>query len=180
MAALPTSLPDSARASSRSKSSFLQQVITHWQGFAPREKFLITAALAVVGVALLWWVAVAPALAVLKTAQTQRSALDAQLQQMQTLQAQAKGLQALPKVKSADAAKALEAVVKQRLGGAAQLSLAGNQATITLSNTSADSLAQFLSQARAQANALPSQARLRRSSGLQSWDGTLVLVLPAQ
>ena len=180
MAAVPQLRPDSSRPAVPSPLSFLQRLSTQWQGFAPREKTLISAALAVVVAALLWWVAVAPALAVLKTAQTQRSALDAQLQQMQTLQAQAKSLQALPRVKSADAARALEALVKQRFGATAQLSLAGNQATVTLSNTGADALAQFLGQARAQANAVPSQARLRRSGNLQAWDGTLVLQLSAQ
>ena len=180
MAALPNLSSDLSRTSARPKPSFLQRLSAQWQGFAPREKALIGAALAVVAIALLWWVAVAPALTVLKTAQAQRSALDAQLQQMQMLQGQAKGLQSLPKVKSADAARALEALVKQQLGATAQLSLAGNQATMTLTNTSAAALAQFLGQARAQANAVPSQVRLRRSSNAPTWDGSLVLLLPAQ
>lgn len=179
MAALPNLSIDLPRTLPRLKPSFLQRLSTLWQGFAPREKTLIGAALAIVAIALLWWVAIAPALATLKTAQTQRSALDAQLQQMQALQAQAKSLQALPKIKSAEAARALEALVKQRLGATAQLSLAGNQATLTLSNASPDALAQFLGQARAQANSVPSQARLRRSASAQTWDGTLVLLLPA-
>ena len=157
----------------------LQPLSTRWQTLAPREKTLAGAALAMVAVALLWWIAIAPALKVVKTAQTQRSALDVQLQHMQNLAAEAKGLQALPKIKSADAARALEALVKQRLGATAQLSLAGGQATVALTNARADAVAEFLGQARSAANALPSQARLRRSSTLDTWDGTLVLQLPA-
>lgn len=154
-------------------------VASRWQAFAPRERRLIAIALAVVAAALLWWVAIAPAWTVLKAAPAQRQALDEQLEQMQSLRAQAQTLQALPKIKGAEAARALESLVKQRFGASASWALAGNQATVTLSNARADALAQFIGQARAQANALPSQARLRRSSNPELWDGTLVLLLPA-
>lgn len=158
-----------------------QRFAQYWQALAPREQTLIGSAAAVVAVALLWWVAIAPALSVLRTANAQRSALDAQLLQMQTLQAQAKALQGQPKINAPDAARALEASVKQRLGAAAQLSIAGSQATLTLKNAPADALAQWLGQARTVAKAVPSQARLRlSSSGAGAWDGTLVLSLPAQ
>ena len=180
MAALPTPPADAQRKALREKPKFLQRAAQQWQDLAPREKTFVGVALCVVAAALLWWQALAPSLNVLKTAPTQRIALDAQLLQMQNLAAQAKGFQALPKIKSNDAARALEALVKQRLGATAQLSLVGNQATLSLTNARADALAQFLGQARAQANALPSQARLRRSNSLEAWDGTLVLQLPAQ
>lgn len=176
MATLPV---DARRVPMAPKQNFLTTAASRWQAFNPREKTLVGSALALVAAALLWWVAVAPALGVIKTAQTQRAALEAQLQQMQNLQAQAKALQALPKIKSADAARALEALTRQNLGAAAQLSLSGNQATLSLTSVSAEALAQFLTQARLAANALPSQARLRRSTVKpQAWDGTLVLSLP--
>ena len=163
------------------KPSFVQAASGRWQALDAREKTLITVASAVVACALLWWVGIAPALKMLQTAKTQSFALGAQLQQMQGLQAQAKQLQALPKIKSVDAARALEALSRQRLGAQAQLSVAGGQATLTLTGASPDALAQFLSQARATANATPSQARLRRSaSNPQAWDGTLVLSMPTQ
>ena len=180
MAALPTLASESQRPSTGSKPGFLRVISDRWQGFAPRERTLVAAAVTVLAIALLWWLAIAPALTVLKTAQIQRRALDAQLQSMQNLQAQAKSLQALPKIKSNEAARALELLVKQRFGATAQLSLAGNQATLTLTGARADALAQFLGQARSQANALPSQARLRRGSTSEAWDGTVVLQLPAQ
>lgn len=157
-----------------------QRLAQRWQGLAPREQTLIGSAAAVVAFALVWWLAIAPALSVLKNASTQRAALDAQLQQMQTLQTQAKALQGQPKLTVQDSARALEASVKQRLGGAAQLSVAGSQATLTLKNVPADALAQWLGQARTVAKAVPSQARLRLStSSAGAWDGTLVLSLPA-
>ena len=159
----------------------MQRLNLRWKALAPREQTLIAAALSVVALALLWWLAIAPALGVLKTANAQRAALDAQLQQMLTLQAQAKALQGQPKMNVGDAARALDASVKQRLGAAAQLSVAGAQATLTLKNAPADALAQWLSQARSVASAVPSQARLRASaSNPGAWDGTLVMSLPAQ
>ena len=178
MAALPALLRNSLAGK---QQSFLQTVSSRWQTFDAREKTLVSVAGVVVACALVWWVGIAPALNVLKTAKTQSFALSAQLQQMQGLAAQAKQLQAQPKIKSVDAARALEALVRQRLGAAAQLSVAGGQATLTLTGASPDALAQFLSQARATANATPSQARLRRSAtNPQAWDGTLVLSLPTQ
>lgn len=157
-----------------------QRMNVRWQALAPREQSLVSATAGLVALAFLWWVAVAPALGLLKTASSQRVALDAELQQMQALQAQAKALQGQPKMNVGDAARALDASVKQRLGATAQLSVAGNQANLTLKNTPADALAQWLSQARSTANAVPSQARLRASVGNPgAWDGTLVLSLPA-
>ena len=178
MAAIPALSPSPLTGS---KLSFVQAASSRWQAFDAREKTLVTVAGVVVACALLWWLGIAPALNVLKTAKTQSLLLNTQLQQMQVLQAQAKGLQALPKIRSVDSAQALVALVRQRLGTAAQLSVAGSQATLTMTGASPDALAQFLSQARAVANVTPSQARLRRSaSNPQAWDGTLVLSLPAQ
>ena len=178
MAALP-GLSQSQLAGS--KLSFVQAASSRWQAFDAREKTLVTVAGAVVACALFWWLGIAPALDVLKTAKTQSLLLNAQLQQMQVLEAQAKALQALPKIKSVDSAQALAALVRQRLGTSAQLAVAGSQATLTITSASPDALAQFLSQARSTANVTPSQARLRRNaSNQQAWDGTLVLSMPAQ
>ena len=152
-----------------------------WQTLEPREQTLILAATGVVVAALLWWLAIAPALSVLKTDDAQRAALDAQLQSMQALQAQAKAVQGQPKMTAPEASRALTASVKQRLGAAAQVSLAGSQATVTLKGVPPAALADWLSQARLAARAVPIQANLRRSNGEPAtWDGTLVLSLPAQ
>ena len=65
-----------------------------WKALAPREQNLVLAASTVVALALLWWVAVAPALGTLRAAPARHAALDAQLQRMQSLQAEAQQLQA--------------------------------------------------------------------------------------
>jgi general secretion pathway protein M len=148
-----------------------------WEGLAPREKMLVAAAAALVGLALVWLVAIGPALGTLRTAEEQHRALDAQLQRMRSLQAQAQSLQSQPKQSHEEALRLLELSVRQRLGTSARLVIAGERATITLAGTPADALAQWLTQARVNARALPGEARLyRNSAGL--WEGTLVLTLP--
>lgn len=159
----------------------LQRLSQRWQTLEPREQTLILAATGVVVSALLWWLAIAPPLAVLKTADAQRAALDAQLQKMQALQAQVKAVQGQPKMTAPEASRALTASVKQRLGASAQVALAGSQATVTLKGVPPAALAEWLSQARVAARAVPVQANLRRGSPeTVTWDGTVVLSLPAQ
>ena len=148
-----------------------------WRARPPRERSAIALAAGVVGLAMLWWIALAPALATLRGAPAQHSALDAQLIHMRALAAQAQTLQSQPRTNIGDAARVLEASVRERLGDTARLVVAGERATLTLSSASGDALAQWLTQARVNARALPNEARLNRNTnGL--WDGTLVLTLP--
>jgi general secretion pathway protein M len=148
-----------------------------WEGLAAREKLLTATAAALVVLALVWLVLLGPALATLRGAETQRRALDEQLRQMQVLQAQAQALQAQPKQNHDDAVRLLELSVRQRLGTTARILIAGDRATVTLTGTSPDALTQWLTQARVNARALPSEARIaRNAAGL--WEGTLMLALP--
>ena len=166
-----------------------------WDALAGRERLLLLLAATVVMAAALWWLALAPALATLRAADTQHRQLDAQLQQMQSLQAQATALQAQPKLGFDEAQRTLEALLKQKLGASAQMSVVGDRASITLKAANADALAQWLTQARINARAVPSEVRLVRSAGgalgagsgggaagavNAVWDGTLVLNLPAR
>jgi general secretion pathway protein M len=157
-----------------------------WRTRAPREKAGVALALAAVLATLLWWLALAPALQTLRNAGPQAAKLEAQLQTMRGLQAQAQALQAQPKMARDEALRALEASVKQRLGNSAQLSVQGDRVSVLLKGTSADALAQWLAQARVNARALPTEARLQRSGSAApgalgaSWDGSLVLALPAR
>lgn len=166
-----------------------------WRGLGAREQALIRRAALLLGLALVWWLLVAPPLRTLRQADAEQLSLDTQWQKMQTLQAQAQALQSQPRIKRDDALRALEASVKQRLGASAQLNVAGERATVTLQNTPADALAQWLAQARVNARAIPSEVRLVRASSASkpaapiaaadavaaaAWDGTLVLTLPLQ
>ena len=163
---------------------------TRWAQLAGRERRMVLMAVTLIATATLWWLGLAPALGSLRSADARHRQMDAQLQQMQTLQAQAKTLLAQPKLSYEEALRALEASVKQGLGPAARLQVAGERATVTLKGVSADALAQWLTQARVNARAAPSEAHLVRSAGVSgaaapsaatgaaNWDGTLVMSLP--
>jgi general secretion pathway protein M len=156
-----------------------QELRRRWAGFAPRERALILAAAVLVAVALVWWIALAPALATLRGAEAQHRALDAQLQHMRRLQAQARAMQSQPRQNGDEAMRQLEAAIRQQLGVSARYSIAGERVTVTLTNTPAAALAQWLSQVRTNARAIPGEARLARNPA-GGWDGTLVLTLPAR
>jgi general secretion pathway protein M len=153
------------------------QAATAWAGLAPREKMLAAAAGIFVLVALLWWLAVAPALATLGASDAQHQSLDAQLARMRNLQQQAQALQGQPKQNPDESLRLLEAAVRQRLGTSARMVVAGERVTLTLTATPADALAIWLSQARVNARAVPTEARLTRGAS-GGWDGTVVLTLP--
>jgi general secretion pathway protein M len=174
-----------------------------WDVLAPRERAMATAAAAFIALALLWWIALAPAMRTISAAREEHAKLDAQLLQMTTLQAQAKALQAQPRTNRDDAVRALEESVRQGLGPNAQLQSAGvgEGANLSVRGVSADALAQWLAQARGNAHAVPREVHLTRSQATTPaaasrdgapreaakedaspkvrWDGTLVMSLPA-
>jgi general secretion pathway protein M len=152
-------------------------LLARWDGLTGREKMLAAATGALVAAALVWLIAVGPALGVLRSAGQQHRSLDAQLQQMRGLQQQAQALQAQPKQSHDEAVRKLELSVRQRLTTTARVAVTGDRVSVTLTGTPPDALAQWITQARVDARALPSEARLsRNAAGL--WEGTLVLSLP--
>lgn len=148
-----------------------------WNTLAAREKTLVLAAAALVAGALLWWVALAPALATLRSAEAQHRALDAQVERMVRLQLQAQAMQAQPRQGYDEALRQLEQAIRGQLGTTARYAIAADRVTVTLMGASGQALAQWLSQVRVNARALPGEARLTRNAN-GSWDGTLVLTLP--
>ena len=91
-----------------------------WSRLALRERRMLVLAGSLVLVALVWMLEIAPALKTLRTAPAQHAVLDAQLQSMRQLAAQAKGLQNRPAVTRADAVRTLQLSLQQRLGASAQ------------------------------------------------------------
>jgi len=158
--------------------SALTELQSRWRSVPPREQRLLLLALGVVALALLWWVALAPALKVLKTAPQQHLALDAQNQQMQRLQAQALALRALPVVSAEEARSALEASLKP-LGASGQMVVQVERATVTLKGVSPDALAEWLAVARQNARTVPAEAHLTRNAA-GAWDGSVVFYLSTQ
>ena len=161
----------------------LAPVQLRWKALNPREQTLVLGALAVVCAALLWWVGLSPALTTLQGARAQQAALAADMEKMQRLRTQALAIQAQPKMDRAESIRALEALVKQRLGSSAQMSVVGDRVTVTLKGTGPDELSQWLSQARINARAVPSEVRLVRvagsADGRVAWEGSVAFSMAA-
>jgi general secretion pathway protein M len=149
-------------------------------GLSPRERRALTGAAWVLGLGLLWWLALAPALGTLRAAPERHARLDTQLDQMRRLAATAEQLRALdtqqPPARG-DALRALEQATAG-LGDTGQLSVLGDRATLTLRNTPPAALAQWLAQVRVNARLLPVEARLTQAPGAGQWNGSLVLAGP--
>ena len=156
-----------------------QQLQARWAGLAPRERLLVGAAAGLVGLALLWGVALGPAITTLRTADEQHRVLDVELARMQRLQAQAKAMQSAPRQNPEEAMRQLEAAIRQQLGTSARYVIAGDRVTVTLANAQPAALAQWLSQVRTNARAIPGEAKLTRNAS-GGWDGSVVLALPAR
>ncbi|WOO31974.1 type II secretion system protein GspM [Diaphorobacter limosus] len=157
----------------------------HWASLAPREQTLVLAAATVLGLALLWSLLLAPALAQLRASPARHAALDAQLQQMQALQAQALHLKDIPRPTGNETLPVLWRSLGQQLSAGTQMSTTGDRAAITLKDVPPEALAQWLAQVRSTTRAVPTEARLMRntaSTGGASppapWNGTLTLALP--
>jgi general secretion pathway protein M len=160
-----------------------------WAGLGAREQRLAGIAGLIVGIALLWWVAIAPALSTLRTTGQQHAAIDSQLQSMRVLANQARDLRANRPLSYEESLRNLESSVKQTLGSGATLAVTDNRASVNLRAVNADALALWLNQARINARVVPSEMRLTRTatagaststSTVSSWDGTMVLTLPAR
>jgi len=163
-------------AQGRSVASALHTVLVplraRWAQSTPREQRLVRIAVALMLLTLVWFVALRPALATLRTAQLQGPQLRAQLQNMLQLQSLAQALQAQPANAATDAKGALEAALTT-LGANAQMQLSGDRATVTLNGSAADNLTQWLTEVRLNAHARPLELHLTQNQGL--WKGTVVL-----
>lgn len=147
-----------------------------WNQLARRERRLVVLALVLVGLATLWLALLRPALRILRDAPAQHQALDAQLQTMLQLQAQARGLQQQAPLSLADAQRAVNQATRQVLGSTAQISPNANRVTVTLQGATPEALALWLSQVRANARITPLEAHLTRQTQANGvrWSGTVV------
>jgi general secretion pathway protein M len=174
--------------------SALAPLQARWQQLATRERILIGSAAVLIAVALIWWIGIAPALAKLKQSRELVPQLDAQLQRMRSQAQEAAALKAQRSLSQEESKRALENSIKT-LGAGASLSLTDARASITLKNVSADALAQWLAQVRANARLTPTELRLQKStasstampgtstaalSPTSAWDGVIVLALSSR
>ena len=171
--------PDTAKKVS-GLSRLGQQLGSTLQGLSPREQRAVQIAAWVVGLGLLWWVGLAPALKTLQQAPAKQAQLDQALSQMQHLAASAEVLRtqnATPPPGRDAALRALEDATRA-LGASAQMALQGDRATITLRSAPPAALAQWLNQVRVNARLLPVQAQMQRGGNPEGWTGQIVLAGP--
>ena len=145
-----------------------------WRALPGRERRLLLVAGGVLGLALLWWLALAPALGTLRSAPAEIETAEAQLRAMQRLAAEVTELRSTPPVNSEQAAAALRAAT-ERLGEQARLSLQGDRAVLTLNGVGTSQLRDWLAEARSGARARPVEASLLRSGS--GFSGTLVVAI---
>lgn len=145
-----------------------------WQGLAARERQLVALAGAVVGLVVVVAVFVQPAWRTLRSAPAQLDALDAELQAMQRLAAEARELRATPPVNPGQSGAVLKAA-SDRLGDRARLSLQGERAVLTLSGVGTEQLRSWLAEVRSGARARPVEANLTRGPG--GYSGSIVVAL---
>jgi general secretion pathway protein M len=154
----------------------LQALLTEsrqrWAALPVRERTGLSLAGVVIGVALLWAVAVSPALRTLRETPAQIDALDLQLQSMQRLATEAQELRGTAPVPSTLAAQALKSAT-DRLGEKGRLQVQGDRATLTVNGITGEALRAWLAEARSGARARPAEAQLTR--GAQGYSGTLVV-----
>ena len=177
-AATPPATPSNSAAGLsaqlKSLSAMRQQVATRWAAMAPRERAWMGAAGAVIGVFLLWSMAIQPAWHTLRTAPAQIDKLGVQLQTMQRLAVEVAELRNSAPVSASQAGAALQSAT-QRLGSRAQLVLQGDRASVTVKGLSGNDLNNWLAEVRSGARARATEVQLTREA--QGYSGTVVLSL---
>ncbi len=148
----------------------------HWHALAEREQRALLLAALVVGLTLLWLLALQPALRTLRDAPAQLDRLDNQIQAMRGLAAEAAELRSTPALTTAQAEQALRAA-SERLGPQARLNQQADRAVVTLQGVGANALNDWLSEVRSGARARPVDAQLVR--GAEGFSGTITLELGA-
>lgn len=152
------------------------QAAQRWAALDLRERRALQLAAGVLGLVLLWTVALQPAWRATAQAPERMAALDAQLQAMHALAAETRALREVAALAEGQAAPALQAATA-RLGPRGRLLLQGERAVLTLEGASAAELQAWLAEARAGARARPVEAQLTR--GELGLSGTVVVAVGA-
>jgi general secretion pathway protein M len=154
--------------------AWLGWATARWQAISPREQMAVRLAAMSLGILLVWQLAIAPALRVLREAPIELARLEAQTQELQALAVQSKDWAGVAPVSAAQAQEAIKAA-SNRLGDKAQISIQGDRATLRLSGVSAEAFKTWLIEARSGARARVTEAQLSQAQG--SLSGTVVMTL---
>lgn len=149
-----------------------------WGQLARRERLGLVWAGTAVALALVWFIAIAPAWRTASLAPARLEALDTQLQEMRRLAQEARELRnvSAPPVTQSEAA--LNAATG-RLGDHGKMSLQGDRVVLTLNQASGEELQAWLATARSAARARAVEAQLTRSAS-GGYAGTIVVALGAR
>jgi general secretion pathway protein M len=172
-----------------------------WQGLSARERLLVSVLIGLFGVWLFVSIAISPALRTLNSAERQRADVAQQVAQMRALQQRAQELQKTKPLSRDESLRSLQSITPAG-NPALQMTIQGDRVLVQLKNLSASQLATWLAQARSNAQALPDEVHISRStsssvsastsvnalSGINAtsnspnataaWDGQIVLRLP--
>lgn len=157
------------------------QAAARWQALSPREQRGVSVLGVLLAVLLFWSIAIAPALNTLRDSANRRAQIDQQQAHMLVLQNQAQDLQARTPLSRDEALRTLQSLTPNPH---LQLQVQGERVSVQLKAVPAPALAQWLTQARQQTQALPVEAHLTRGNATAAnnaavvWDGNLVLSLP--
>ena len=146
-----------------------------WAARDARERRLVLLAAWVLGLFLLWSLALQPALRTVREAPARLDALDVQLQAMQAQAADVRTLRATPPLPRVQASAALKAA-SDRLGPQARLVEQGDRAVLTLTGASGEQLRNWLAEVRGSARARAVDINLTRTE--QGLSGSVVVALP--
>ena len=156
------------------KLSALGSLRARWNALQPREQQLLGLGSMLLAAAVLWLLALQPALQVLRQAPARLTALDAQSLNMQRLASETRELRTAALVPAAQATAALRDA-SARLGASGKLAVQGDRATLTVDNLSSEDLRAWLSEVRSGARARAVEAQLTR--GASGFSGTITLAL---
>jgi general secretion pathway protein M len=151
-----------------------ERAFTRWLALAPRERTGLTVAACFTGALMVWFIAIQPAWRTLSAAPVQLDQLDAQLQTMRRLAAEASELRNMPPVSAMQSGTSLLSAT-ERLGPKAELTLSGDGATCNFDGVSAGELQSWLTEIRSAARARVTQAQLSRDP--KGYSGTIVVSL---
>jgi general secretion pathway protein M len=165
------------------------QALARWQALSPREQRGVSVLGALLAVLLFWSITIAPALNTLRDSDNRRAQIGQQQAHMLALHSQAQALQARTPLSRDEALRTLQGLTS---GPQIQLNVQGERISVQLKAVPAPTLANWLTQARHQAQALPVEAHLTRGNATAAnnapapsaanstvvWDGSLVLSLP--
>ena len=161
------------------------QALARWQALSPREQRGVSVLGALLAVLLFWSITIAPALNTLRDSDNRRAQIGQQQAHMLALQSQAQALQSRPPLSRDEALRTLQGLTPSPQ---IQLNVQGERISVQLKAVPAPTLANWLTQARNQAQALPVEAHLTRGNAPYTnataansavlWDGSLVLSLP--